>query len=72
MERRLPELIALENDMATAEEQREVSVHNALEDIAEASAKAEAATEAANTAAHPGYVGNDGYYYKWNATTRTY
>ena len=39
------------NDMATAEEQREASVRNALEDIAEASGKADTATEAANTAA---------------------
>ena len=52
--------------MSAAEEQREVSVRNALEDIAEASGKAE------DTAAHPGYVDNDGYYHKWNATTRTY
>ena len=41
-------------------------MRNALEDIAEASGKAE------DTAAHPGYVDNDGYYHKWNATTRTY
>ena len=40
------------NDMATAEEQRETSVHNALEDIAEASGKAAAATDATNTAAN--------------------
>ena len=68
------------NDMTTAEEQREASVRNALEDIAEASgkvdvatAKADAATaKAEDTAAHPGYVDDDGYYHKWNATTRTY
>ena len=145
------------NDMATAEEQREASVRNALEDIAEASGNADAAAEAANTAAagattakqnadaateaantaaalanqkataaqtatdacntattnandataaantattnavaateaavtakqnadaatakaedtaaHPGYVDDDGYYHKWNATIRTY
>ena len=41
-------------------------MRNALEDIAEASGKAE------DIAAHPGYVDNDGYYHKWNATTRTY
>ena len=41
-------------------------MRNALEDIAEASGKAE------DTAAHPGYVDNDGYYHKWNATIRTY
>ena len=41
-------------------------MRNALEDIAEASGKAE------DTAAHPGYVDNDGYYHKWNVTTRTY
>ena len=49
--RRLTALTDTENDMATAEEQREASVHNALEDIAEASSKADAVTEAANTAA---------------------
>ena len=49
--RRLTALTDAENDMATSEEQREASVHNALEDIAEASGKADAATEAANTAA---------------------
>ena len=48
--RRLTELTDSENDMATAEEQRETSVHNALEDIAEASGKADAATDACNTA----------------------
>ena len=106
--RRLMELTDEEDDIATAEAQREASVRNALEDIAEASGKADTATEAANTAAalanqklalaqtatdaattattnadaatakandtaaHPGYVDNDGYYYKWNAETRTY
>ena len=49
--RRLTALTDTENDMVTAEEQREASVHNALEDIAEASSKADAVTEAANTAA---------------------
>ena len=48
--RRLMKLTDSENDMATAEKQREASVSNALEDIAEASGKADAATEAANTA----------------------
>ena len=48
---RLTALTDAENDMATAEEQREASVRNALEDIAEASGKADVATEAANTAA---------------------
>ena len=48
---RLKALTDAENNMSAAEEQREVSVHNALEDIAEASGKADAATEAANTAA---------------------
>lgn len=47
---RLKELTDSENDMATAEKQREASVRNALKDIAEASGKADAATEAANTA----------------------
>ena len=61
------------NDMTTAEEQREAYVRNALENIAEASGKADAATaKAEDTAAHPGYVDDDGYYHKWNATTRTY
>ena len=63
---RLTALTDAENNMSAAEEQREVSMRNALEDIAEASGKAE------DTAAHPGYVDNDGYYHKWNATTRTY
>ena len=63
---RLAALTDAENNISAAEEQREVSVRNALEDIAEASGKAE------DTAAHPGYVDNDGYYYKWNVTTRTY
>ena len=49
--RRLTELTDEENDMATAEAQREASVRNALEDIAEASGKADAAAESANTAA---------------------
>ena len=48
---RLKALTDTENNMSAAEEQREVSVHNALEDIAKASGKADAATEAANTAA---------------------
>ena len=49
---RLMKLTDSENDMATAEKQREASVCNALKDIAEASGKADAATEAANTAAN--------------------
>ena len=48
--RRLETLTSTEVALATSEEQREASVHNALEDIAEASGKADAATEAANTA----------------------
>ena len=28
--------------------------------------------KAEDTAAHPGYVDDDGYYYKWNVETRTY
>ena len=73
MARRLTALTYVENNMSAAEEQREVSVRNALEDIAEASGKADAATaKAEDTAAHPGYVDDDGYYHKWNATTRTY
>ena len=63
---RLAALTDAENNISEAEEQREVSMRNALEDIAEASGKAE------DTAAHPGYVDNDGYYYKWNVETRTY
>ena len=63
---RLAALTDAENNISAAEEQREVSVRNALEYIAEASGKAE------DTAAHPGYVDNDGYYHKWNVTTRTY
>ena len=47
---KLTALTDLENDMATAEEQREASVRNALEDIAKASAKADAAIDAANAA----------------------
>ena len=31
-----------------------------------------ATAKAKDTAAHPGYVDNDGYYYKWNVETRTY
>ena len=64
--RRLTALTYVENNMSAAEGQREISVRNALENIAEASGKAE------DTAAHPGYVDNDGYYYKWNVETKTY
>ena len=49
--RRLETLTSTEAALAEAEAQREASVRNALEDIAEASGKAVAATEAANTAA---------------------
>ena len=48
---RLAALTDAENNISAAEEQREVSMRNALEDIAEASGKADAAAEAANTAA---------------------
>ena len=48
---RLKALTDAENNMSAAEEQREASVHNALEDIAEASGKADAATASANSAA---------------------
>ena len=38
-----------------------------------AATNADAATaKAEDTAAHPGYVDDDGYYYKWNVDTRTY
>ena len=49
--RRMETLTSTEAALAEAEAQREASVHNALEDIAEASGKAETATAAANTAA---------------------
>ena len=51
MARRLAALTDAENNISAAEAQREASVRNALEDIAEASGKADAAAEAANTAA---------------------
>ena len=47
---RLAAITDAENNISVAEEQREISMRNALEDIAEASDKADAATEAANTA----------------------
>ena len=67
--RRLTELTDEENDMATAEAQREASVRNALEDIAEASDKADAAAEAANTAAANVKDGKSAYQIYYDTTT---
>ena len=48
-------------------------IPNALQQLQIQIDSADAATaKAKDTAAHPGYVGNDGYYYKWNVETRTY
>ena len=47
---RLAALTDTENNISEAEEQREISVRNALEDIAKASGKADAATDTATTA----------------------
>lgn len=48
-------------------------IPNALQQLQIQIDSADAATaKAKDTAAHPGYVGNDGYYYKWNVETKTY
>ena len=48
-------------------------IPNTLQQLQIQKDSADAATAKANdTAAHPGYVDNDGYYYKWNVETRTY
>ena len=48
-------------------------IPNALQQLQIQIDSADAATAKANdTAAHPGYVDNDGYYYKWNVETKTY
>ena len=49
-------------DIPNALQQLQIQIDSA--DVATAKAK--------DTAAHPGYVDNDGYYYKWNVETRTY
>ena len=48
-------------------------IPNTLQQLQIQKDSADAATaKAKDTAAHPGYVDNDGYYYKWNVETRTY
>ena len=48
-------------------------IPNALQQLQIQIDSADAATaKAKDTAAHPGYVDNDGYYYKWNVETKTY
>ena len=48
-------------------------IPNALQQLQIQIDSADAATaKAKDTAVHPGYVDNDGYYYKWNVETRTY
>ena len=48
-------------------------IPNALQQLQIQIDSADAATaKAKDAAAHPGYVDNDGYYYKWNVETRTY
>ena len=49
------------------------NIPNALQQLQIQIDSADAATaKAKDTAAHPGYVDNDGYYYKWNVETKTY
>ena len=48
-------------------------IPNALQQLQIQIDSADAATaKAKDTATHPGYVDNDGYYYKWNVETKTY
>ena len=48
-------------------------IPNALQQLQIQIDSADAATaKAKDTAVHPGYVDNDGYYYKWNVETKTY
>ena len=48
-------------------------IPNALQQLQIQIDSSDAATaKAKDTAAHPGYVDNDGYYYKWNVETKTY
>ena len=48
-------------------------IPNALQQLQIQIESTDAATaKAKDTAAHPGYVDNDGYYYKWNVETKTY